>query len=231
MLLYLTKHTRPDIANSVRKHSRMMDGATAAHYQSLLRLAKYVIDTKNHTLKLNVTRNDDNIFNIQGYSDSDYAGNKDDRKSITGIIVYCAGVPIAWKSKGKKAVSLLSTESNYYEISELCTEIIYVKQVLEFLKIVINYPIIIRVDNVGAMLLANNPVLIQRTKHISVRHHFVREFIEDSILKILFVKLKMNQADIFTKNLCGHLYKKHKESIMNGMDTNKENQNANGKEN
>ena len=177
MLLYLTKHTRPDIANSVRKHSRMMDGATAAHYQSLLRLAKYVIDTKNHTLKLNVTRNDDNIFNIQGYSDSDYAGNKDDRKSITGIIVYCAGVPIAWKSKGQKAVSLSSAEGEYYAISELCTEIIYVKQVLEFLKIVINYPIIIRDDNVGAMLLANNPVLSQRAKHISVRHHFVENLL------------------------------------------------------
>ena len=111
MLLYLTKHTRPDIANSVREHSRMMDGAAPEHFKTLLRLIKYVIDTKDHTLKLKVTRNDENIFNIQGYSDSDYAGNKDDRKSITGIIVYCAGVPIAWKSKGQKVVSLSSTES------------------------------------------------------------------------------------------------------------------------
>ena len=127
MLLYLTKHPRPDIDNAVRKHSRMMDGATPEHYKTLLRLIKYVIDTKNHMLKLKVTRNDENIFNIQGYSDSDYAGNKDDRKSITGIIVYCAGVPIAWKSKGQKAVLLSSTESEYFAISELCTEIIYAK--------------------------------------------------------------------------------------------------------
>ena len=88
---------------------------------------------------------------------------------------------------------------------------------LEFLKITFNYPIIIRVDNVGAMFLANNPVLSQRTKHISVRHHFVREFIEDGILKILFVKSKMNQADIFTKNLSRDLYEKHKRSIINGL--------------
>ena len=98
--LYITKHTRPDIANTVREHSRMMDGATPEHYKTLMRLIKYVIDTKNHTLKLNVTHNDKNIFNIQGYSDSDYAGNKDNRKSITGVVVYSAGVPIAWKSKG-----------------------------------------------------------------------------------------------------------------------------------
>ena len=216
MLLYLTKHTRPDIANAVREHSRMMDGATMEQYNSLLRIIKYVIDTKNHTLKLKIDRNDKNIFNIKGYSDSDYAGNKDDRKSITGLIVYCGGVPIAWKSKGQKAVSLSSTESEYYAMSELCSEIIYIKQLLEFLQIDINYPIIIRVDNVGAMFLANNPVLSQRTKHISVRHHFVREFIEDGILKIVFVKSKMNHADIFTKNLSRDLFEQHKKSIMSG---------------
>ena len=66
------------------------------------------------------------------------------------------------------------------------------------------------------MFLANNPVLRQRTKHISIRHHFVREFIEDGILKIVFVKSKMNRADIFTKNLNRDLYEKHKRSIMNG---------------
>ena len=54
MLLYLTKHTRPDIANAVREHSRMMDGATEEHYNSLLRIIKYVIDTKNYTLKLKI---------------------------------------------------------------------------------------------------------------------------------------------------------------------------------
>ena len=118
MLLYLTKHMRPDIANAVREHSRMMDGATSEHHKTLLRLIKYVIDTKNHTLILKVTRNNDNFFNIQGYSDSDYAGYKDDSRSVTGVIVYCAVVPIAWKSKGQKAVSLLSTESEYYAISE-----------------------------------------------------------------------------------------------------------------
>ena len=95
MLLYLTKHTRPDMANAVREHSRMMDGATPEHYKTLVQLIKYVIDTENHTLKLNVTCNDENIFNIQGYSNSDYTGNKDNRKSITGVVVYCAGVPIA----------------------------------------------------------------------------------------------------------------------------------------
>ena len=79
MLSYLMKHSRPDIANAVREHLRMMDGATPKHYKTLLQLIKYVIDTKNHTLKLKFTRDNGNIFNIQDFSDSDYAGNKDDR--------------------------------------------------------------------------------------------------------------------------------------------------------
>ena len=187
MLLYLTKHTRPDIAYADREHSRMMDGATEGHYTSLLRIIKYVIETKNHTLKMKVNRNDQDIFKIMGYSDSDYAGNKDDRKSVTGLIIYCCGVPIAWKSKGQKAVSLSSTESEYYAMSEVCAEIIYIKQVLEFLEVNIDFPIIVRVNNIGAIFLANNSVLSQRTKHISVRHHFVQEFIEDGILKVVFV--------------------------------------------
>ena len=81
----------------------------------------------------------------------------------------------------------------------------------------------------GAIFLANNPVLSQQTKHISVRHHFVREFIEDGILKILFVKSKMNQADIFTTNLSRDLHEKHKQSIMNSQnDENDENNDEKG---
>ena len=195
-----------------------MDGATAAYYQALkLRIIKYFIETKNNTLKMKIKQNKENIFSITGYSESDYAGNKDNRKSITGLIVYCAGVPISWKLKGQKEVSLSSIESEYYALSELWTEIIYIKNVLEFLNIEVNYLIIVQVDNVGAIFLANNPVLSQQTKHVSVMYHFVRDFIEDVISKVLFVKSKMNQADIFTKKLSRDLYDQHQDSVMNGI--------------
>ena len=65
MLLYLTEYTRPDIVNAVREHSCMMDGATAAHHQTQLQIIKYVIDTKNHTLKMKIKQNEENIFSIQ----------------------------------------------------------------------------------------------------------------------------------------------------------------------
>ena len=80
----------------------------------------------------------------------------------------------------------------------------------------VEFPIIVKVDNVGAMFLANNPVLSQQTKHISVRQHFIREFVEDGIIKVIFVKSKNNDADIFTKNLSKDLFEKHKKTIING---------------
>ena len=176
-----------------------------------------MIDTKNQTLKLKVRRRD-GIFNITGYSDADYAGDKDTRRSISGLVIYLCGIPIMWKSKGQKAVTLSSTKSEYYALSELCSEIIFVKQILEFLEVEIEYPIIVKVDNVGAMFLANNPVLSQRTKHILVWQHFIREFVEDGIIKVIFVKSKNNDADIFTKNLSKELFEKHKKRIINGED-------------
>ena len=72
---------------------------------------------------------------------------------------------------------------------------------LEFLEVKIEFPIVIRVDNIGAIYLAKNQVLSNRTKHIGVRYHFVREYIEDGIIKIVFVRSKENNADVFTKNL------------------------------
>jgi hypothetical protein len=215
-LLYLTKQTRPDIANAVREHSKVMDGATKDHFTSLLRLIKYVIDTKNHKLlmKLKMSGSKDNIFTIEGYSDSDYASDKDDRKSITGMVIYICEIPVAWKSRAQKAVALSSTEAEYYALSELCTELIFIKHILEFVGINIEYPIIARVDNVGAMFLSNNQSLSQRTKHISVRQHFVRQFVEDGTIKVIFVRTKDDDSDIFTKNLSKELYENHREKNM-----------------
>ena len=220
MLLYLTKHTRPDIANAVREHSKMMDGATELHYKSLLRLIKYVLDTKEYTLKMKPKMNGNHLMNIEGYCDSDYAGDKDSRRSITGLVIYLCGAPICWRSKSQRGVTLSTTESEYYAMSELCSELLFIKQILEFLKMSIEYPMIVRVDNIGAMLLANNSVLSQQTKHISVRHHFIREYVEEGVVKIVFVKSKSNAADIFTKNLNQELFFKHRESIMDGRDNN-----------
>jgi hypothetical protein len=104
---------------------------------------------------------------------------------------------------------LSSTEAEYFALSEVAKEVIFVKQVVDSMGFKIDFPIIIKVDNFGAIYLANNYTTSQRTKHIDIRQHFVCEFIEDGILKVIFVKSEDNDADIFTKNTTDELFHKH----------------------
>ena len=208
MLLYLVKHSRPDISNAVRELSKVADGATLAHWKALTRTIKYVIDTKNYALKIQPTQKYQN-FHLEGISDSEYAGDKDTRISVYGYVVYFCGSPIAWKSKSGRSVTLSSTEAEYFAVSEITKEIMFIKQVIESMNIKLNYPIIIKCDNVGAIYLANNHTTGQRTKHIDIRTHFVRQYIEDGIIKIVFVKSEENDADIYTKNTTEELFKIH----------------------
>jgi hypothetical protein len=207
MLLYLVKHSRPDIANAVRELSKVADGATAAHWNAMIRVIKFVLDTENHGLKIkpNMTKGG---FYLEGISDSEYAGDKETRISVYGYVLYFCGAPIAWKSKAGKSVTLSSTEAEYFAASEIAKEAIFARNVIESMGIELKYPIAIRVDNVGAIYLANNYSTSQRTKHIDIRTHFVREFIEDGIIKIIFIRSEDNDADIFTKNPTEELFQR-----------------------
>ena len=90
----------------------------------------------------------------------------------------------------------------------MCAEIMFLKQVLEFLKIKVALLIIVRVDNVGAIYLAQNAVSGPRMKHVDIWYHFVWYYIEDGIVKIVFVKSEDNDSDIYTKNLGEELFHK-----------------------
>ena len=227
MLLYLVKHSRPDISNAVRELSKVADGATQDHWKALLRVIKYVLSTETHGLKIKPSVKE--TFYMEGISDSEYAGDKDSRISVYGYILYFCGAPIAWKSKAGKSVTLSSTEAEYVASSEIAKEVIFVRNILESVGIKIELPIKIRVDNVGAIYLANNYATSQRTKHIDVRAHFLREYIENGVLKVEFIRTEDNDADIFTKNTADELFhlhaRKNVEVIPALLEDNKENTN------
>ena len=208
MLLYLVKHSRPEISNAVRELSKVGDGATKAHWKELMRTIKYVIDTKNVVLKIKPYQ-DNSTYVLEGITDSEYAGDRDTRISVYGYVIYFCGAPIAWKSKSGKSVTLSSTEAEYFAISEVAKELLFIKQTIESMGIKIELPIKIKTDNVGAIYLSNNYTTSQRTKHIDIRTHFVRQHIEDGIFKIEFIRSTNNDADIFTKNTTEDLFNKH----------------------
>ena len=204
-LLYLVKHSRPDIANAVRELSKVMDKATAGHMKELLRCIKYVLDTRNRKLCYKLKRTDK--IEITGICDSDYAGDPESRRSVTGYLVYVNGCPVAWRSRQQKVTSLSSCESEYYAITEVATEMMYVKQLFDFLEIDVQLPMTIQCDNQGAVFLAKNETST-RTKHVDVRYHFIRELVEQDVIQLEYINTKSNTADALTKNLPVDQYKR-----------------------
>ncbi len=122
------------------------------------------------------------------FCDSNYAGDADTRISVTGYCLFLMGVPVSWKSHSQKSVTLSLSEAKFVALSEAVKEVKFVVQVLQSIGIEVELPVVVRVDNVGAIFIAENVTTSQRTKHIDVRYHYVREFVEDGFVKIIFVR-------------------------------------------
>jgi hypothetical protein len=189
----------------------MLDCTTPNALKEMRRVIKYILDTESYGLKISpVMPKGNNLFELKVYCDSDFAGDKDTRISVAGYIMYLCGVPISWRSKAMRHVTLSSSEAEYVSLSEASKEIKFIVQVIESMGIEIKRPIEVRVDNLGAIFMANNISISPRTKHIDVRYRFITELIENGLIEVKFVKTEENDSDGFTKNLNGDLYDKHK---------------------
>ena len=129
-LLYLSKHSRPDITNPVRESSKSMDGASMAHVSEMYRVINFVLETKSLGLRM-VPIFKDGIGKLEALSHSDCANGKDTRYSVYGYIIYLfCGIPVVWKSKSMKSVVLSTTEAEYVAVSEVVKEIKFLYQML-----------------------------------------------------------------------------------------------------
>jgi len=214
MLLYLVKYSRPDIADAVRELTKCMDGATPAAYKEMLRLVK-VLCTKTWGLKIMLKSPDGTMkWNLVAFSDSDWEGDKDNRRSINGFIIFLCGVPIVWRSKQQKTVALSSSEAEFVVISEAVKEILFVLQLLRTMEIPDVMPMKVRVDNMGAIFMSENASSGIRTRHVDTQYHFVREQVAEKIVEIIFVRTDDNKADGFTKNVKGEVFEKHSKDFV-----------------
>ena len=118
-----------------------------------------------------------------------------------------------------RSVVLSSSEAEYVSLSEAAKEIKFIYQILMSMGMKVKTPIIVRVDNVGAIFMAENVTTSQRTRHVDIRYNYVREFVEDKFLKIIFVKTSENLSDGFTKNVSGDIYEKHMPEIVTDKKT------------
>lgn len=138
---------------------------------------------------------------LAGYTDADFGGDLDDRRSTSGYIFLCGRTSVSWCSKKQDSVSLSTTEAEYKAAALTTQECVWLQRLAEDLHLPISKPTVIYGDSQSAIKLANNPVFHARTKHIEVEHHFVRKKVLDGTINTLEVRSQENIADIFTKSL------------------------------
>ncbi|KAK6161170.1 hypothetical protein DH2020_004551 [Rehmannia glutinosa] len=199
-LLYLTAST-PDILHAVCLCARFQSNPKESHLSVVKRIFRYLKGTIQYGLFYPKNEN----FSLKGYSDSDYAGNIDDRKSTSGSCQFLGDCLVSWFSMKQNCVSLSTAEAEYISAAFCCTQLLWMKQTLADYKCSFeNVPMFC--DNISAINIAQNPVHHNRTKHIEIRYHFLRDCVSKQKIEISFVPSQDQLADIFTKPLTSETF-------------------------
>jgi histone deacetylase 1/2 len=195
-LQYLTL-TRPDISYAVNKVCQYLHAPTTIHWTAAKRILRYV----KQTLSIGLTFMKSNSTLVSAFSDADWAGCVDDRRSTGGFAVFYGPNLISWSAKKQATVSRSSTEAEYKSVANATAEVIWVKSLLGELGVKTTQIPCLWCDNLGATYLSANPVFHARAKHIEIDFHFVRERVLKKQLEIRFIPSKDQVADGFTKPL------------------------------
>jgi hypothetical protein len=201
-LIYLSDKTRPDITYSVNFLASKMSAPTIYYFN----LAKRVMRYLNGTRHLKLTFNNRNAELI-GYSDASYAEDKIDRRSTSGFAFMKNGAAISWKSKKQKIVTLSSMEAEYVALTNAAKEGIYLRNLSNEHQPTTK-PMVLYEDNQSAIKTAENKIHNERSKHIDVRYHFIREQVEQKKFVLKYIPTTDQIADIFTKPLGNILHYK-----------------------
>jgi hypothetical protein len=189
--------TRPDISYVINKASQFMHSPTDEHWNGVKRILRYLKGTLFYGLHIRVNSS----FDLHAYSDADWAGCPDDRRSTSGFYVFLGSNLLSWGFKKQTTVSRSNTEAEYRGMAGACTELIWLQQLLHELQVPLVKNPVLWCDNLGATFLASNPVFHARTKHIEIYYHFVREKVVNKQLDVRFISSKDQLPDIFTKSL------------------------------
>lgn len=196
-LMYLAIATRPDICYAVSNASRYLERPSHMHENAAKRIVKYIKGTSD----LGLLYRSDGTRRIIGFSDADYAGDTDTRRSTTGFCFSIGNGVVSWSSERQKSVSLSTTESEYVAASNAVKELVWFKRMLNELSPDDQMDSILYVDNQSAIRLIKNPEFHKRSKHIDVRYHFIRERFQEGEFQLEYVPTNNQIADIFTKAL------------------------------
>lgn len=196
-LLYLAMKTRPDVAYAVSSVARFTSKPNKQHWVAIKRIFRYLKGTSDlGILYKNTDRSD-----CFGYSDADWAGDTDDRRSTSGYSFQIGTGAVSWRSKKQTCVALSTAESEYMALASATQEAVWLRQLLCEMGENIKDPTVLFEDNQSAIAMSHNPQYHGRCKHIDIKFHYVREEVTKGVVKLIYCSTGDMVADIFTKGL------------------------------
>ena len=198
-LMYSMLGTRPDLAFAVGSLGRHSARPGVEHQRALERTLRYLRGTSGYSLTFQ--RGTLKGTELVGYVDADWASDVNDRKSTSGFVFMLGGAAVSWGSKKQTSVALSSTEVEYIAAAHAVKEAIWLRCLLTELGESLKLPTTLFIDNQSAMAIARNPEFHDRTKHIEVRYHFLRQVVDDGEIHLEYLPTGEQIADVLTKGL------------------------------
>ena len=217
-LLYLAISTCPDISYYAMWLGQFNATPTRAHFLAAKHVLRYLAGTKLLALCLGsssprVPPTLSCYMQNVGCSDADWASDAVDRKSISGYSFYFQGSLVSWSAVKQKSIALSSTEAEYYAMTHAFKEALWIRTFLEVLKFPVPRPFPIISDNQAACSLSNSPAISARSKHIDIRHHFIRDHVLDGSFSTTWIPTADMPSDIFTKALPFPTFSRHRDVL------------------
>lgn len=202
-LTYLASTTRPDISYAVSFLGQFNNCYSSEHWKVAKRVVRYLKGTIDMGLAFSPDSKP-----MNGFVDADWGNATEDRRSFSGYVFLLGGGPVSWESRKQRTVALSTTEAEYMALSECVKEAIYLRRFVNELGFINLSNMTIFCDNQSALKLAENPVYHSRSKHIDIRHHFVRDVVKHKELRVASISTDDQAADLLTKSLPGTRHKK-----------------------
>ena len=210
-LLYLAIRTRPDIAYAVSSVARFTTNPTEEHWKAVKHIFRYLLGTMYNGIQYSQTGK----IECKGYSDADWGGDLDDRKSTSGYVFQIGGGPVSWQSRKQGCVAISTSEAEYIALTSAAQEGIWLCRLLDELTGKQTNPIVIYEDNQSAICLSKNPQFHGRSKHIDIKFHFIRDRVKEGTIVVEYCRSEDMLADMYTKGLYGEKFKRLRN--MNGI--------------
>lgn len=195
-LIYLS-HTRPDLAYAVGVVSQFMHSPRESHMEAVYRILRYLKSAPGRGILF--SKHDH--LQVEAYTDADWAGSVTDRRSTSGYCTFVGGNLVTWRSKKQSVVARSSAEAEFRAMAHGVCELLWLKSLLKELGFDNKEPMKLYCDNKAAINIAHNPVQHDRTKHVEVDRHFIKEKLDAGVICTPFVKTGNQLADILTKGV------------------------------